>query len=79
MTARLAVELWGKKLIGQKVLTEQIGSYPGGVATIIELAPDPAAPEIVFEVEHPTFAEIGVFEWEDVLFQGMALPKRLMR
>jgi len=56
----------GAKLIGQQVDTPQMGDYPGGVATVTEIEPDPSAPEIVFQVEHPTFGSIGVFENERV-------------
>lgn len=55
-------------LIGRKINTEEIGDYPGGVAEVIQLLPDPNAPEIVFLVRHPSFGEIGIFEYEEVSF-----------
>lgn len=55
-------------LIGRSINTESIGDYPGGVAVVTELFPDRAAPEIVFQVKHPTFGEIGVFAQEEVSF-----------
>lgn len=61
------VQMHGKSLIGTKVNTVAYGEYPGGVATITELYPDPeGAPEIVMQVMHPTFGEIGVFDYEPV-------------
>ena len=72
MNARKLVELAGVRLLGRTVLTEAIGYYAGGEARIVELAPDPGAPEILFTVEHPTREQacrrrIGVFEWEEVV------------
>lgn len=32
-----------------------MGDYPGGIAIITEIGPDPNAPDIAFQVEHPTF------------------------
>ena len=52
--------------IGDLVYTHPMGEYPGGPAEVIEIDPDPAAPEIAFNVRHPTFGEIGVFEYEEV-------------
>jgi len=66
MTAQALLSLYGGSLLGRHVVTVQIGEYPGGLAEVIELLPDPAAPEIVFNVNHPTFGEIGVFDWEPV-------------
>lgn len=67
MTAKQLTNIHGASLIGRRVETEAIGEYPGGIATITRLAPDPQAPEFVFNVRHPTFGEIGVFEWERVV------------
>ena len=53
-------------LVGRKVITPAMGDYPGGEATIIEVAPDPNAPEIVFNVRHAEWGEIGVFAYEEV-------------
>lgn len=66
MTAKQLVEANGKKLIGLNVMTKRFGEYPGGVAEVIEIEPDPESPEIVFQVRHPNFGEIGVFEFESV-------------
>jgi hypothetical protein len=72
MNARTLVEVAGDRLLGRQVLTEGLGYYPGGEARVVELAPDPGAPEILFAVEHPVREQagrtrIGVFEWEEVL------------
>ena len=72
MNAKKLYQLAGDRLLGRTVWTEAIGFYPGGAAAIVELAPDPEAPEILFTVEHPTWEEegssrIGVFEWEEVV------------
>jgi hypothetical protein len=67
-------------LIGRKIDTPDWrdahgNSYPGGIATIVEVAPDENAPEIVFTVEHPTWREdgdgrIGIFENEEVILKS---------
>jgi hypothetical protein len=67
-TASVIVQKFGKSLIGGTVNTIPMGEYPGGLAEVIELEPDPAAPEIVFQVKHPTFGEIGVFGYEPVVY-----------
>lgn len=55
------------QLIRRKIITEQYGEWPGGIATVIKLYPDPEAPEIVFDVKHDeTGEEIGVFDHENV-------------
>ncbi len=69
-TAGALAERFGEKLIGQRVLTEQIGDWPGGWATVVEIEPDENAPEIVFQVSHPVHGEIGVFDHETILFAG---------
>lgn len=66
VTAKKLVKAHGRNLVGKKVVTQAMGEYPGGIATVIEIAPDFTAPEIVFDVEHPTFGRIGVFENEPV-------------
>ena len=66
MLAKDLVESYGKALIGMAVDTPAMGEYPGGKAVVTEIAPDPSAPEIVFQVCHPTFGEIGVFGNEAV-------------
>ena len=72
MNARKLFQLAGDRLLGRTVWTESIGSCPGGAALIVELAPDPWAPEVLFTVEHPTLdqagsSRMGVFEWEEVV------------
>ena len=53
--------------IGAVVKTYPMGRWSGGLAYITELAPDPNAPEIVFNVKRiADGAEIGVFEDEVV-------------
>jgi hypothetical protein len=66
MTAKQLTKTHGASLIGRRIETEAIGEYSGGIATVTEIAPDPQAPEIVFNVRHPTYGEIGVFKWEQV-------------
>jgi hypothetical protein len=77
MKANQLVEKHGKKLLGQKVHTPAAGDYPGGLATVIQLAPDKAAPEIVFQVSLPHWGEIGVFEHADVslLLDKLKIPQ----
>lgn len=70
MTAKQLIDIHGTSLIGQRIETEAIGEYPGGIAIVTELAPDPQAPEIVFTVQHPSYGDIGVFDWELVTLVG---------
>jgi len=44
-----------------------MGDWPGGWAVITEIEPDAAAPEIVFQVEHPNHGKIGVFDYETII------------
>ena len=76
MKAHQLVQKLGNKLLGQKVNTPALGDYPGGVATVTQLAPDEAAPEIVFQVNLPYWGEIGVFGHENVslLLDRLTLP-----
>ena len=65
----IAAELFGrldKKAIGKVIITEAIGTWPGGPAKIIEVRPDRRCPEIVFQVQAPDGDTIGVFEWENI-------------
>lgn len=72
MKAEELVAVIGHRLIGRTVLTPALGCYPGGHAQVVELHPDPGAPEIVFNVEHPSWKDdegnsiMGIFEYEDV-------------
>ncbi len=50
------------------VVTVPYGDYPGGLAVVTEMLPDPKAPGIVFQVMHPTYGSIGVFRHEPVRF-----------
>jgi hypothetical protein len=77
MKANQLVQKLGMKLLGQKVNTPALGEYPGGVATVVQLAPDANAPEIVFQVSLPCWGEIGVLEHEDVslLLDKLGLPQ----
>lgn len=56
------------ELIGRKIVTQPYGDWPGGVATITEVYPDPEAPEIVLQVKSEEHGEIGVFNFEEVEF-----------
>ena len=53
-------------LIGAQILTPRFGDWPGGVVTILEVTPDPNAPEIVLWVRSKRHGEIGVFDFEEV-------------
>jgi hypothetical protein len=64
MTAEKFVSVYGKFAVGMVIATAPMGEYPGGMATVVELAPDPAAPEIAFNVKHPTAGVMGVFGTE---------------
>jgi len=66
MKANQLVQKLGIKLLGQKVNTPAAGEYPGGVATVIGIAPESAAPEIVFQVNLGQWGVMGVFGDEDV-------------
>ena len=71
MTAKQLVKKMGRKLIGRTILTVKMGEYPGGLAKVIALNIDRAAPEIVCNVRHPAFGEIGVFENEEVMLMAV--------
>jgi hypothetical protein len=66
MKANQLVEKLGQKLLGKQVNTPAAGEYPGGVATVTQLAPDKNAPEVVFQVNLGQWGEIGVSGHEDV-------------
>ena len=66
MKANQLVQKLGPKLLGQKVNTPALGEYPGGVATVTQLAPHEQAPGIVFQVSSPQWGDIGVPGHEDV-------------
>lgn len=56
----------GHAKVGAEVVTQPMGEWPGGVATIVKHDPDPAAPEIVMTVRMEGHGTIGVFEYEQV-------------
>ena len=66
MKANQLIQKLGNKLLGKKVNTPAVGEYPGGVATVIQIAPDQNAPDIAFQVNLKQFGDIGVFEHEEV-------------
>lgn len=72
MNAKDLVAEFGEKLVGRIVLTAAMGEYPGGFAQVVEINPDPMAPEIVFNAQNSAWMDdwgsniIGVFEDEDV-------------
>lgn len=72
MNAEKLVKRMGESLIGRVVFTEEVGEYPGGLAKVVEIHPDPGAPEIVFNVQNSEWADddggniIGVFADEEV-------------
>lgn len=68
MNAKIFTDTHGYTLIGKRIFTEAIGEYPGGIAKVTALYPDPNAVEIVLQVYHPNFGSIGVFEHESVAF-----------
>lgn len=67
--------MYGDLLLGRVIVTEAIGEWPGGIADIIEIAPDEG---IAFQVRHKTVKnpengklwEIGVLEYETVILIG---------
>jgi hypothetical protein len=61
VTALALLSAMGQRLLGREVATLAIGDWPGGVARVTELRPDPAAPEIVFNVQRQDGRTVGVF------------------
>ncbi len=68
MTAKYMLQEFGTNLIGREIVTEPFGDWPGGIAKVTELTPDPKAPEIVFQVYQCPGRSIGVFDFEEVEF-----------
>jgi len=76
MNAAKLVSSLGSALLGRHVMADPVGGrfgYPGGLAVVIEINPDPNAPEIVCNVRHATWredcacsGEVGIFEWENL-------------
>ena len=73
-TARELWSTYGGHLVGRWAITEAIGDWPGGKAKIIQCDPDPAAPEIVYQVENE-HGEIGIFEDEFLDLLPLPTPK----
>jgi len=74
MQADKMVAKHGSSLIGRTLITSAMGDYPGGLAKVTQINPDPAAPEISIQVEHPSFGSIGIFENELVWWSLTDLP-----
>ena len=66
MKANQLVKKLGNKLVGKQVNTPAMGEYPGGVATVIGIAPDVKAPGIAFQVNLGQWGKMVVFGHEDV-------------
>ena len=66
MKANQLLQKLGHKLLGKQVNMPAMGECPGGVATVIRLAPDTAAPWIVFQVNLSQWEKTVVFGYEDV-------------
>lgn len=61
---------YGHRLVGSTVFTSVVGRWHGGMARVIEIQPDAAAPEIPFQVKHcDTGEEIGVFGDEFLMIE----------
>lgn len=71
--ARLARQE-GKFLVGRMIMTQPYGEWPGGLAVVTELLPDPGEPNIVFQVASAEHGEIGVLAHEEVALIPMTLP-----
>ena len=66
MKANQLLQKLGNKLLGKQVNTPAMGEYPGGVATVIGIAPETKAPEIAFQVNLSQWGKMVVFGHEDV-------------
>lgn len=53
--------------VGDEVFTYPIGEWPGGWARVVEIHPDPEAPDIAFSVIQPRGEPMGVFLSEQVI------------
>jgi len=60
------ISVFGRRLIGSRVMTEQHSDYPGGeaVVTVIhpDIHPDDLPWNIVMIVDHPREGSVGIFE-----------------
>ena len=87
MLAKEFIEDAGSKAVGALIVTAAVGAWPGGLAYITEIEPDPNAPEIVCQVRACNTntkvkraiqrgdldsAEIGVFDNEEIYFLAFA-------
>jgi len=79
MKAHEMTEALGKRLIGRQVLTQAMGTWPGGLAKVLELDPDPNDDNIVMLVKplagqidpdtKEPFKEMGIFWNEEISFR----------
>ena len=70
-TAQHLADLFGEDLVGKYVTTYDYGECRGGRFRVTKINPDTAAPEIVFNIAHPDHEEIGVFDHEDIYYDGV--------
>lgn len=70
MKAIHMVKMHHDMLLGRIIKTLPMGEWPGGLAIVTDVCPDPAAPEIVMTVQSQLYGTIGVFWDEDVFFLG---------
>ena len=70
MNAQQVLELWGGSLVGMIVHTPAMGDYPGGIAKVTEVLPDPSAEEILFIVEHPKEGKMGIYYFKKARLAG---------
>jgi hypothetical protein len=69
MRADEFVKLYGGDLVGRWVTTEAVGQCVGSLAKILELNPDPHAPEFVLLVYHMTYdCKMCVSHYEQISF-----------
>jgi len=61
--AKQLFDNYGEHLVNRRIVTNPAGSWPGGIATIVKVMPDPMAPDIIFQVVNEQ-GEIGVFDYE---------------
>lgn len=62
ITAEELVKQFGRSLIGARVhMPEPAGEVPAGGATVRQIVPDKAAPEIVMQITQDNYGSIGVF------------------
>jgi hypothetical protein len=65
---------FGNRLVGATVMTSVLSRWQGGKAIVIEITPDPAAPEIPLQVKHDTTGEeMGIFGDEFLMLEAATL------